>query len=240
MQRSDSIAALAAALAKAQAELRPAEMNSVNPFLKNRYADLGAVIEVLRPVLPRHGLSFMQHAVSGDGERIEVETIIMHESGEWQASSIGLPLGEERGKSAAQVAGSIITYLRRYALSSAFGIYADEDTDGGNPHKPQPRQPTPQEQTDRLAAAGRTLPAPADEWEQLPGGGPKPAAQETAPDMVTDAQRKAIFAIWMKVYGDQDALRPWLRENYGTEHTKELTRAQASRIIETLKASAPQ
>jgi hypothetical protein len=54
---------------------------------------------------------------------------------------------DEKGKSAAQVAGSIITYLRRYALAAALGIYADEDTDG---HLAQPRpqaQPEPQPPT---------------------------------------------------------------------------------------------
>ena len=41
-----------------------------------------------------------------------------------------LPLGDEKVQSQAQVAGSIITYLRRYAYASVLGMYADEDTDG--------------------------------------------------------------------------------------------------------------
>jgi len=48
-------------------------------------------------------------------------------------------VGEERGKSTAQVAGSVITYLRRYALAAILGIYADEDTDG-NGHEKQPQK----------------------------------------------------------------------------------------------------
>lgn len=50
----------------------------------------------------------------------------------------------------------------------------------------------------------------------------------------TDAQRKAMFAIWKKLYGDIDGLRVWLKEKYHTEHTGDLTIAQASEIIEGL------
>lgn len=53
----------------------------------------------------------------------------------------------------------------------------------------------------------------------------------------TDNQRKAIFAIWKHLYGDVDGLREWLKDNYGTEHTTQLTVAQASAIIDALKAT---
>lgn len=146
MNRSDTLGALAAALSAAQAELRPAAMNATNPFLKSKYADLGSVIDAARPVLAKNGLSYSQLPI-GDGQTIGVETILMHSSGEWVASQISLAAMEERGKSAAQVAGSIITYLRRYALAAALGIYADEDTDG---HMPQPApRPAPTHEAQR-------------------------------------------------------------------------------------------
>jgi hypothetical protein len=65
----------------------------------------------------------------------------MHSSGEYIESGMALPLGDEKGKSLAQVAGSIITYLRRYAYSAILGLYADEDTDGNSPNgkKPEPK-----------------------------------------------------------------------------------------------------
>jgi hypothetical protein len=129
MNKSDSIKNIADAIAKAQAEMPFVQMNSVNPFLKNKVADLGAVISTIKPVLASHGLSYSQPTFSENGS-VGVTTIIMHTSGEWLESSIALPVSEEKGKSAAQVAGSIITYLRRYSLTSAFGLYSDEDTDG--------------------------------------------------------------------------------------------------------------
>lgn len=52
----------------------------------------------------------------------------------------------------------------------------------------------------------------------------------------TDSQRKMMFALWKKLYGDVDGFRVWLFENYQTEHTSELTLAQASSVIEALQA----
>lgn len=137
MNKSETVMKLATALSKAQGELKAAQMNATNPFLKNRYADLGAIIEAAKPTLAKHGLSVSQMPTS-TADRIGVTTILLHESGEWIEDTITLPLGDERGKSLAQVAGSVITYLRRYSLASVIGMYADEDVDGGAP-KPQAR-----------------------------------------------------------------------------------------------------
>lgn len=146
--KSEQINELATALSKAQSEIQPAKMNATNPFLKNRYADLGSVIEAAREPLAKHGLSISQ-PVSGDDEKITVSTLLMHTSGQWLESTVSMTMGEERGKSAAQVAGSIITYLRRYSLASMLGIYADEDTDGnGSQDKSQKKAPAPKVEED--------------------------------------------------------------------------------------------
>ena len=134
MNKSESIKELAAALAKAQAKMPAAEFDATNPFLKNKYASLGAIIKASRAPLAENGLSVAQLPIN-EGEAIGVTTILMHSSGEYIESTMTLPVGEERGKSTAQVAGSVITYLRRYALASVLGIYADEDTDGSAPTK---------------------------------------------------------------------------------------------------------
>ena len=129
MNKSESIKSLAESLAKAQSEFSAVPFNSTNPFLKNKYADLGAIIQAAKPVLAKHGLAVSQLAESDNGS-IGVTTMLMHSSGEWVASTISLPVADEKGKSSAQVAGSVITYLRRYALASVLGLYADEDGDG--------------------------------------------------------------------------------------------------------------
>ena len=139
MNKSESIQLLASALSKAQAEMPAIKFDSKNPFLKNDYASLGAIIAGARPVLAKHGLSVSQLTFGEDGVA-GVETVLMHTSGEWISSSISMPIGEEKGKSSAQVAGSIVTYLRRYSLASILGIYSDEDGDGNKPETE--RKPT--------------------------------------------------------------------------------------------------
>lgn len=138
MNKSDSIKNLSGALTKAQAEFTRIDFDAVNPFLKNKYASLGAIIEHSRAVLAKYGLSVSQPTVSVNGE-VGVTTILMHESGEWMESTITLALADEKGKSSAQVAGSVITYLRRYSLASILNLYSDEDTDGEQPKKAKPQ-----------------------------------------------------------------------------------------------------
>jgi len=149
MTRSETITHLAAALAKAQAEMPVAVFDATNPFLKSKYASLGAVIHASRPILAKHNLSLIQFPISGgsatgngSNDCIGVESILTHESGEFVAERILIPLTEEKGKSKVQSAGSTLTYLRRYSWASILGMYSDEDSDGGNlpvgcvPHGP--------------------------------------------------------------------------------------------------------
>ena len=162
MNKSESITNLATALAKAQAEMPVAVFDATNPFLKSKYASLGAVIQASRPILAKHKLSLVQFPISGpnlglgngdfrhltptlspvEAERektrgdarptefIGIESILMHESGEFVAERILIPLTEEKGKSKVQSAGSTLTYLRRYSWASILGMYSDEDSDG--------------------------------------------------------------------------------------------------------------
>jgi hypothetical protein len=132
MNKSESIVNLAKALSQAQGEMPVIKFNSINPFLKNNYADLGAIIAGTRPVLAKFGLAVTQLTFGEDGV-VGVETMLTHSSGEWISDRVSMQVGEERGKSSAQVAGSIVTYLRRYSLASILGVYADEDGDGNKP-----------------------------------------------------------------------------------------------------------
>ena len=131
MTRSESITHLTTALALAQGEMPVAVFDATNPFLKSRYASLGAVIQASRPILAKHKLSLVQFPIS-DATGIGVESILMHESGEFIAERIVIALTEEKGKSRVQSAGSTLTYLRRYSWASILGMYSDEDSDGGN------------------------------------------------------------------------------------------------------------
>ena len=130
MDKSESIAKLAASLAKVQANLKPAAKNATNPFFKSDYADLGSVVNVARSLLGENGLSVAQFPgetfLSESGAAVELTTILMHESGEWLSQSLTMPIV----KRDPQAYGSAITYARRYALASVVGIVTGEDDDG--------------------------------------------------------------------------------------------------------------
>jgi len=122
--KSEKIDKLAAALSKAQSEMKGAEKKSINPFFNSGYADLHTVIESSFPHLTKYGLSVIQGNESNPGE-FYVTTMLLHESGQWIKSKLKMPIE----KATAQSVGSVITYGRRYGLSAITGI-AQYDDDG--------------------------------------------------------------------------------------------------------------
>lgn len=120
--RSPSIAALAAALSKAQGEMEAASKASTNPHFKSKYADLASVWDACRGPLSKHGLSVLQ-PVSADGPSVTVTTILAHSSGEWISEALTMTAQQNTP----QGVGSTITYGRRYGLSSMVGIAPDDD-----------------------------------------------------------------------------------------------------------------
>lgn len=100
------------------------------------YADLTAIFSTINPLLKKHGLGFTQ--LVGDNN---IKTIIFHiESGQQLETTTTIPSGVSlKGMNDFQVLGSAITYIRRYALSSALGLITDKDLDAcGEQEKKQP------------------------------------------------------------------------------------------------------
>ena len=127
MNTSTTIANLAGALSLAQGEMTFAAKSSKNPFFKSNYADLASVWEACRGPLSKHGLSIIQN-VETVGEHVSVETILLHQSGEWTRSTLVVPVV---GALTPQSVGSANTYARRYALSATVGL-AQADDDGNS------------------------------------------------------------------------------------------------------------
>ena len=126
MNKSESIKELATALAKAQGSIKGAIKDSSNPFFKSKYADLASVVEAIRSAFAANGLSYIQTVEPSQADEVRVETMILHESGEWISCGVlALPVS----KVDAQGYGSALTYARRYSLSAAVGV-APEDDDG--------------------------------------------------------------------------------------------------------------
>src|SRR5690625_4310273 len=126
MNKSDSVKNIGIALAKFQAEVKNPKNTADNPFYKSKYAPLQDVLNEVRPLLSKHGLSVIQ-SPSGDGENISVTTLLLHESGEWIEFD---PLVLKAEKITPQGAGIAVTYGRRYSLSAVLGISSEDDDDG--------------------------------------------------------------------------------------------------------------
>ena len=236
MEKSESIKALAEALARAQAEMPPVPFNAVNPFLKNRFADLGSVISTVQPILAKHGLSVSQLPF-GDGGIVGITTILLHISGEWLSTSVSLPCAEEKGKSAAQVAGSIITYLRRYSLAAIIGAYSEEDADGNEPPKPIKKQappapaPLPQESKPSI----RPLDANALKAMMARKVGAYKGKSATPSEEQLDYCRSSMGKLGLSD-PDRHTVTLWL---FGKDSTAALSAAECSALIDWVGAKAP-
>lgn len=123
MNKSESIVKLAAALVKAQAEMGTAKKDSNNPFFKSKYADLNAIREAVLPALNGQNITVLQPTTTIEG-RNYVETILLHESGEWISGYTEI---KEVRNNNPQDNGSGTTYARRFGLQSMTNCGAEDD-----------------------------------------------------------------------------------------------------------------
>ena len=134
MNKSESITKLAAALCEVQSVIVDATKDKSGDRGKYKYADLGQLLNLIRPVITKYGLSVSQFPCEAvDSDSVAVETILMHESGEWISNKFSMKLHKIVTKdgrdvtNAPQAAGSVITYARRYALAAVIGITQEDD-----------------------------------------------------------------------------------------------------------------
>ena len=109
-----------------------------------QFADLPKIFEVINPLLKKHGLGFTQLI-----EEQSIITVLFHvESGERLDSKTYIPQGVTlKGMNDFQVLGSAITYIRRYALSSALGLVTDSDPDANGVKEKPTQQSQPKQET---------------------------------------------------------------------------------------------
>lgn len=129
MNKSSSLANIATALSKAQAEMEAAKKGEEG--YGYNYADLATVIAAAKPILAKHGLAVTQLVGQTVDNSVNVTTILTHESGEFIQSEASLPLIDMKGCNAAQNAGASLSYLRRYAYQAIIG-QPSEDNDASS------------------------------------------------------------------------------------------------------------
>jgi hypothetical protein len=157
---SKSIARIAAALAKAQAELKNPEKTltaTIYPDRRNRerahgtqaaeqdgrtfhYASLASGLELVRKTLSGHGLAVIQTTAIDDGaQMVKLTTVLAHSSGEWIASD--WPVCSVKDTETPHRMGMALTYARRYALFALVGIAGEDDLDAPDLQTPTARSP---------------------------------------------------------------------------------------------------
>jgi ERF superfamily len=149
-QSSSSIGGLAAALAKAQAELVNPEKSLTGSIYSDgpggtermfRYAPLSAGLDIVRKTLGQHEIAVVQTiTVDQTSGIVNLTTVLAHASGEWISSDWPVCAISETAKPHRM--GAALTYARRYALFTLVGIAGEDDLDAPDLKHRQVRRQT--------------------------------------------------------------------------------------------------
>ena len=231
---SETIGAIAGALAKAQAELTNPEKSltatlpSLSPGEENRsfrYAPLSSGLEIVRKCLGRHEIAALQAtAIDNESGLIRLTTVLAHSSGEWVSSD--WPVCPVAETAAPHRMGAALTYARRYALFTLVGITGEDDLDApdlmvqGAESAPS-RGPFPSSGIE----AGNNRAAPTSR-RQI-----KPSAS-VAPTPVFDSEQSAklrdALIAEIKGLGSSDDAAMWARRNLAAKNR--LTASDANAV----------
>ena len=224
MQRSSrEIGALAAALAKAQAEienpLKSLTATIDSPFPREgrrsfRYAPLSAGLDIVRKCLSRHEIATLQ-ATTIDDERglIRLMTTLVHASGEWMSSDWPVcPISET---AAPHRLGTALTYARRYSLFTMVGIAGEDDLDAPDLAVPAGSipapTPTPRPQMPGTAARPE-LTGQTSKMASRSSGFGRPKSLPLAVDVSAELRDRLILEL-KQVKPGPDALTAWAQRS---------------------------
>ncbi len=124
MSQTENIKELITALSKAQGSMKPAVFNKVNPHYKSKYADFASCMDACRNPLAENGIVVTQYCELLN-DKLNLVTMLAHTSGQWMTSYFPVFTANNNMQSL----GSAISYAKRYALTAALGIVADEEVD---------------------------------------------------------------------------------------------------------------
>ena len=239
MQRSsESIACLAAALAKAQAELTNPEKSLVATIRPNgpgeaersfRYAPLSSGLEIVRKTLGQHEIATVQTtAIDQTAGIVNLTTVLAHSSGEWIASD--WPVCAISETATPHRMGAALTYARRYALFTLVGIAGEDDIDAPDLKAPMP------------PASAAAKPAPnrhgrLNGGQSIPGrGGSKVVSNPAKPILGAEASatlRDQLVAELKEIASSDDAAI-WAHRILGAKNS--LTEVDARQVEDAFQA----
>jgi hypothetical protein len=244
MQRSsESIACLAAALARAQAELTNPEKSLVATIRPNgpgeaersfRYAPLSSGLDIVRKTLGQHEIATVQTtAIDQTAGIINLTTVLAHSSGEWIASD--WPVCAISETTTPHRMGAALTYARRYALFTLVGIAGEDDLDApdlATPTKPTPGPEEPKEGSNRRLDGGQRNDV---QRTSLRGDG-KIYAPSANPILGPEASAEVRDRLLAELndFGSGDEAAVWARRSLGVKN--DLIEADARRVEDAFHA----
>lgn len=233
---SDSIGAIAGALAKAQSELTNPEKSLVatirSPFPREsdrtfRYASLSSGLDIVRKTLGKHEIATVQTtAIDNEAGLIRLTTVLAHSSGEWVSSDWPVcPVGET---AAPHKMGAALTYARRYALFTLVGIAGEDDLDAPDlPVKTTDSGITGVSYPEKMNGGAKVL---ASSLIPASGNGRKPSFSMPVLDVEASTVVRERLVNEIASLRSEEGAIAWAGRSIGAKNT--LTAADAS-IVET-------
>jgi hypothetical protein len=239
MQRSsESIGAIAAALAKAQAELTNPEKSLIatirasNPRENDqtfRYAALSSGLDIVRKALGGHEIATVQMtAIDKEAGLIRLTTTLAHSSGEWLSSE--WPVCAINETATPRRMGAALTYARRYALFTLVGIAGEDDLDASDLGAGVNSDTKP-----GLDIQTSTTPATDEPSFALPGAGKGKVIRPPRIVLATDqseALRERLVAE-LSDLNSPDEAADWVQKNLPVKNT--LTPADAETVEDSFR-----
>jgi hypothetical protein len=225
MKTSENITKITEALFRFQSICESPKKDSYNPHFKSKYASLESVMNAVVPALRETGLLLLQDPVR-EGNSIGVKTRIIHKSGEWIEFE---PVIVAAGKQDGHGVGSALTYARRYAISTAFGL-ATEDDDGNAAANPQTKQ-QPKQQAQRRQQQVR------QETQQL--AHQRQTQQKTAQQTATQASNRyaRLFAIANKRKLSDKAIKGLVYYYFAKTSRKDLSGEELNQLCNMIESA---
>jgi hypothetical protein len=233
---SETVAALACALAKAQAALVNPEKSLVATIKPGRpgeaersfrYAPLASGLDIVRRTLGQHEIATVQTtAIDPASGMVSLTTMLAHSSGEWIASDWPVCAATETANP--QRMGAALTYARRYALFTLVGIAGEDDLDAPDLGAPSPPGPATQSAIVRLPRSGRT------------SGNGRAAAKAEQPitlDPLQSAELRERLLREIDGITSADGATAWARDALASKNT--LVAADAARVEEAFEQRLP-
>lgn len=199
----------------------PKERTAKGRAFSYKYADITDILNIIRPLLKKHGFHLTQGICRVEGDYL-IMTTFTHESGEKIQSAVPFVYSEN---TTPQEMGSHLTYYRRYGLATALAIATDEDTDSIEITKKKGASFVGENNGFEFSPSAQESHFGDDSFEDV------------GPRVITDKQRKRLFAIAKKSNWNEVMIKNLVLSKTGQESTAKIPWTKYEEICKKIEES---